>query len=500
MTAASENQRRADLGNGTYVNPVLAGDHPDPTVLRDGDDYYMTFSSFEAYPGLVIWHSRDLVNWTPIGPAITAPIGSVFAVDLCKHGDRYFIYIPVIPTTLAPSPGGPPLTYVIWADDIRGPWSEPIDLGIRGTIDPGHVVGEDGHRYLFMSGVTRIRLADDGLSTAGELETVYDGWRYPDDWIVEAYALEGPKLLRRGDWFYLISAVGGTGGPPTGHMVIVARSRSVHGPWENDPQNPIIRTVEPSEAWWSRGHATLVEGPDGRWRAVYHGYENGFRTLGRQLLVEPIEWTDDGWPRALGRDLSGPLPMPAESAGRHGFALSDDFSQDSLGLRWAFYQPSASEADRATFGNGLRLTAKGDDPLSSSPLTVVVGDRAYEVQVDLELDGDAQGGLLLFFDRRLFSGLGVDSERMLTYRNGIASHWREAAPAVRRWQLRITNDHHIVTMHYRAGDGDWVRHGLRMETSGHHANSSADLASLRPALFACGDGSVTFRNFRYRAL
>ncbi|BDZ44463.1 hypothetical protein GCM10025866_03720 [Naasia aerilata] len=255
-----ENQRRGDQDDGTFLNPVMSGDHPDPTILKDGDDYYLTFSSFEAYPGLFLWHSRDLVNWSPIGPAITTPLGSVFAVDLVKHGDRYFIYIPMIPTSLAPQPGGPARTYVIWADDIRGPWSEPIDLGIRGTIDPGHVVGEDGKRYLFMSGVTRIQLTDDGLATVGEIEKVYDGWRYPDDWVVEAYALEGPKLLRRGGWFYLVSAVGGTGGPPTGHMVIVARSRSVDGPWENHPANPIIRTVDAAEAWWSRGHATLVEG------------------------------------------------------------------------------------------------------------------------------------------------------------------------------------------------------------------------------------------------
>ena len=131
---------------------------------------------------------------------------------------------------------------MIHADAMSGPWSEPIDLGIRGAIDPGHVVGEDGTRYLFTSGVRRIQLADDGLSTVGELEKVYDGWRYPDEWITEAYALEGPKLFRRNEWFYLVSAVGGTAGPPTGHMVIVARSRSVHGPWENHPRNPIART------------------------------------------------------------------------------------------------------------------------------------------------------------------------------------------------------------------------------------------------------------------
>ena len=86
--------RTADRGDGTYLNPIMAGDHPDPSILKDGDDYYMTFSSFDAYPGLVIWHSRDLVNWEPVGPALFRNVGSVWAPDLVKHGRRYYIYFP----------------------------------------------------------------------------------------------------------------------------------------------------------------------------------------------------------------------------------------------------------------------------------------------------------------------------------------------------------------------------------------------------------------------
>ena len=165
-----EGQRKADLGNGTFLNPILAGDHPDPTILKDGDDYYMTFSSFLSYPGIIIWHSQDLVNWQPIGPALTKPLGSIWAMDLIKHNGRYFIYIPAGSSI-----------YVIWADNIKGPWSDPIDLKIEGAIDPGHAVGEDGKRYLFVNGVRRIGLTDDGLATIGKLEKVYEPWRYPQD-------------------------------------------------------------------------------------------------------------------------------------------------------------------------------------------------------------------------------------------------------------------------------------------------------------------------------
>ena len=181
-----EGQRKADLGNGTFRNPVLAGDYPDPSILKDGEDYYLTHSSFDAAPGLLIWHSRDLVNWVPVGPALTHPAAIGFAVDLVKHVGRYFIYIPFIPAPWSDKVKDAPQIWVIHADSLTGPWSEPVDLGIRGLIDPGHVVGEDGKRYLFLSGGMRVQLADDGLSAIGQPVHAFDGWQYPDDWVTEA--------------------------------------------------------------------------------------------------------------------------------------------------------------------------------------------------------------------------------------------------------------------------------------------------------------------------
>jgi xylan 1,4-beta-xylosidase len=330
-----EGQRKADLGNGFFLNPVMAGDRPDPTILKDGSDYYMTFSSFESYPGLTIWHSRDLINWVPIGAALKDYVGSVWAPELIKHDGRYYIYLPA-------KRAGNDNIYVIHASDIRGPWSAPIALN-NSRIDPGHAVGEDGKRYLFLSGGGRVRLSDDGLSIVGPLEHVYAGWKYPEEWDVESYSQEGPKLIRRGEYFYMTLALGGTAGPPTGHMVISARSKSIHGPWENSPHNPIIRTQSPSEKWWSKGHATLVEGPtENDWYMVYHAYENGFYTLGRQTLLSPIEWTPDGWFRATEHDVSAPIPMPstkfpAKPRAQHGLALSDDFTTNKMGVQWSFF-------------------------------------------------------------------------------------------------------------------------------------------------------------------
>ena len=217
-----EGQRQADRGDGTFLNPIMPGDHPDPSILKDGDDYYMTFSSFDAYPGLVIWHSRDLVNWQPVGPTLFKNVGSVWAPDLVKHKGRYYIYFPGISPQRS--------NYVIWADNIRGPWSAPIDLKLT-RIDPGHAVGPDGKRWLFLSAGELVQLSDDGLSTVGAPKKIYDGWKYPADWVVETFAQEGPKILRRGDYYYMVLAEGGTAGPPTGHMIVAARSKTIEGPW-----------------------------------------------------------------------------------------------------------------------------------------------------------------------------------------------------------------------------------------------------------------------------
>ena len=493
-----ERQRKADLGNGTYLNPVVAGDHPDPTVLKDGDDYYMTFSSFDAYPGLVLWHSTDLVNWAPLGPALRKPVGTVWAVDLCKHQGRYFIYLPALAKDAAWK------IHVIWADDIRRPWSDPVDLRIDGCIDPGHAVGEDGKRYLFVNGIRKVRLAADGLATDGALEDAYRPWRYPEDWITENFAPEGPKLTRRGEWFYLVTAVGGTAGPVTGHMVIAARSRSIHGPWEHCPHNPLVRTQNVAEPWWSRGHASLVEGPAGDWWMIYHGYENGYRTLGRQALLEPIEWTADGWFRARGGDLSNPLPKPrGGKAGPAGIALSDDFSTNRLGTQWAFHAPGANEMSRVRYArNALRLQGAGTSPADSSPLTCIVGDQAYQAEVSLDLvDDQSEGGLLLFYNDKAFVGLGFTPTELRVFQYAQEQTWARQSVATRSLRLRLSNDRQVVTYHY-SGDGGrtWTRLDTRMEVSGIHHNVFGGFLSLRIGLYSAGSGAIDISDFAYRAL
>ncbi|SMQ97411.1 xylosidase precursor [Xanthomonas fragariae] len=220
-----------------------------------------------------------------------------------------------------------------------------------------------------------MQLSDDGFRVVGTPKHVYDGWKYPEHWDVEGYSQEGPKITRHNGWYYMTTAVGGTAGPPTGHTA---------------PNNPITRTRSADEPWWSRGHATLVEGTDKRWWMLYHGYEHGFWTLGRQALLDPSEWMPDGWFVARGGDLGTPLKKPSGQALPHGLRLSDDFRASTLGPQWAFFDPAADEARRLTVGNGvLRLQGKGSAPRDASPLTVIAPDQAYWFEVHMTV---AQAG------------------------------------------------------------------------------------------------------------
>jgi beta-xylosidase len=489
-----DGQRIADRGDGTFLNPVFAGDHPDPAIIRDGDVYYLTFSSFDAYPGLLIWRSYDLVNWEPVGPALQTPIGSVWAPDLVKHDARYYLYIPARTADYKS-------IYAIQADAIEGPWSEPVDLELPDHIDPGHIVGEDGRRYLFLSNGDMVPLADDGLSTAGPVEHVYDPWRYPEEWDVECFCPEGPKMLKHGGWFYMLTAVGGTAGPPTGHMVIAARAKSVRGPWEHAPNNPQVRTWARDEKWWSRGHATLIDGPEGDWWLISHGYENGYWTLGRQCLLEPVRWRPDGWFETTAGDLSEALPKPAGGrAVPHGLTLSDDFSGNRLAPQWAFYKSAPNEASRVRVANNtLHLAAKGGEPPDSSPLCFVCGDQAYSVDVEIERDAGARGGLLLFYNDRLYCGLGFDDDGLVMHRYGLERR-RNENPDSRRLFMRIENDRHIVTIYTSPDGARWTKFDVQMETSGYHHNVAYDFLSLRPGIYAAGAGEVRFRNLQYGAL
>ncbi len=471
----------------TFQNPLFAGDYADPSIVRVGRDFYLTHTTYRYSPGLLIWHSRDLVNWTPIANALPqlADKGEVWAPDFVEHQGRFYIYYP--------QDG----LFVVHAPDPRGPWSQPVSLGIN-NIDPGHVVGPDGTRYLYFGGGEVIQLSADGLSTVGEKKRAYEGWQFPKEWKTAGFWLESPKLTRRGDYYYLICAEGGTDGPPTSHMAVVARSKSPLGPWENSPYNPLIHTYSPGETWWSVGHGTLVSTPDDRWYFVYHGYRNSFQTLGRHILMEPIEWTADGWPRApLGANRDQPMPAPMGVAQRPMMELSDDFRAPKLKATWGAWD----ETDLSRFQTGsgaLSMRARGDSPGQSSPLTVMARDASYGVQVAATTQDGCGAALGLFYSPGNWVMVELKGGQLRVYSN-------KETLTTRAWAsntalLRIINRRNYVEFLASQNGRDWTSLVADFDASGYTTNVLRGFQALRPCLTATGTGIARFADFRYRAL
>lgn len=468
-----------------FTNPLFAGDYPDPSILRDGEDYYVVHSSFEYYPGLLIWHSTDLINWKPVVNALHTYVGSVWAPEITKYNGKYYIYFPADNKN-----------YVITADNIEGPWSEPVLIDIT-MIDPGHVVDDDGNRYLYFSSGSYVPLSKDGLSVTGDPVHSYDGWEIPREWSIECFCMEGPKLFKRGEYYYLTVAEGGTAGPPTGHMVISARSKSPLGPWKNSPFNPILRTQNKSERWWSVGHGTVFDTPEGNWFMMFHGYENGFYNMGRQTMLVPVEWTKDGWYKIPDDiEIDEPMKLPGiENTDREQYNLSDNFEGKSLKPQWKFF--GGCDTDRFQLeNNGIVINGKGNSIANSSPMLCIPQDHAYTAQVEMEIEGDAIGGLVLFYNEAASSGILANDKNILANLRG----WQFATERNvidRHVFLRLKSINNTVDMYYSLDGENWIKIENSFESSAMHHNVLSGFLSLRIGLCSIGDGKVTFKNFEY---
>ena len=481
-------QQYDTLKKDYYSNPVLGGDYPDPSVLRVGNDYYMTHSSFNYYPGLLIWHSTDLIHWERVCHALHQNVGSVWAPDLIIYKGIYYIYFPA---------GG--TNWVVTARSPEGPWTEPVDLKLHGFIDPGHVVTPDGKRYLYLSKGSIIQLAEDGLSTTGEPKYIYDGWEFPKTWSTECFCLESPKSTVKDGYFYLTVAEGGTAGPATSHMVVSARAKSPYGPWENSPYNPIVHTDSRSERWWSQGHGTLVDDVKGRSWIMYHGYEQNFHTLGRQTLMLPVEWTVDKWfivPASV--KSSDDIHIPSGEKCRNGTGLSDDFSGNNLGLQWQFYKRFSPERVKLSEGK-LIVTAEGNSFDNSSPLLVNSSDQKYEIQIEYTIDEGVTAGLCLYYNELANVRIAADTARFTVFIQKSAKI-REKNLMGSHGYLRILNDCNEVSFYFSTDGEKWTRVERSLDATGYNHNVFGEFLSLRAGIFAFGKGKVIFDNFIYRKL
>lgn len=281
-----------------YQNPIIRGFHPDPSICRVGSDYYLVTSTFEYFPGIALFHSRDLVNWKQIGNCITRP----GQLDYAKFKDSGGVWAPTIRcykgrfyVTAAIDGMG---NMIMHTDDINGEWSAPVWTDFGG-IDPSICFDEDEAYYCtndFTNGHEAIVLAKIDPDTGIRKEECREIWNGTGGgW------LESPHVYHIGDYYYILAAEGGTNYT---HMETAARSKNIYGPYENCPYNPVLTNRnDTTKQIQCAGHADLIDDENGNWWMVHLGTRSVLKSktpLGRETFLTPVEWKE-GWPVAVNR-------------------------------------------------------------------------------------------------------------------------------------------------------------------------------------------------------
>ncbi|GMK38039.1 xylosidase/arabinosidase [Paenibacillus sp. CCS19] len=370
----------------TFRNPILPGFYPDPSICRVDEDYYMVTSTFEYFPGVPIFHSRDLVNWRQIGHVLDRPS----QLDLSGVPASRGIYAPTIRyhegvfymvTTFVESAAGARRNFYVTTQDPAGPWSEPNWLEEAPGIDPSLFFDTDGRAYYTGNRMPpggqrypkhmEIWLQELDLDKKQLVGPTYSLW---DGALNGIHAQEGPHLYKVGEWYYLLIAEGGTGFT---HSVTVARSRSLTGPYETGKTNPILthRHLGRGADIVNVGHADLVEAHNGEWWLVCLGsrpYGGPFRNMGRETFLAPLAW-EEGWPVVNpGKGIIEEV-MRAPNLPEHRWPSAsscDNFDRFALDNIWCFIRTPAGELyslrERPGFlrlkSKPVRMTEEGANP------------------------------------------------------------------------------------------------------------------------------------------
>jgi xylan 1,4-beta-xylosidase len=342
--------------NVTYNNPIIPGFFSDPSICRVEEDYYLVTSTFEYFPGVPVFHSKDLVNWEQIGHCIERPTQlpkslNIFAATIRYNKGTFYM----ITTNI----GGEGNFYVT-ATNPAGPWSDPIVIKAQG-IDPDLFFDEDGKVYVISSTfvVNEIDIKTGNFISDGRKVWNGTGGRYA----------EGPHIYKKDGYYYLMIAEGGT---EEAHSETIARSKNIWGPYDSNPANPILahcNAAGQGNPIQGVGHADMVQAHDGSWWMVFHGYrsvgDGVHHILGRETCLAPVTWPKNGWPVVNGNgtvtvDMTCPtLPLKPFTP----TATRIEFDNDKLPLEWNYLRYPVAE-------NYSLAARKGHLSLTGSELTI----------------------------------------------------------------------------------------------------------------------------------
>ena len=327
-----------------YTNPIIKGFNPDPSICRVGDDYYLITSSFEYFPGIPIYHSKDLVNWEMINHCISNPqefdfstfgnSGGIWAPTIRYNNGRFYVTVTIDGIG----------NVLMHTDNINGSWSKPV-LVKMGGIDPS-IYFEDNRAYYCTNentghgeSITICEINPDTGEIIDEKKEIWHGTG--EGW------LEAPHIYKVNDWYYIFTAEGGTS---YNHMVTVGRSKTLFGDYEKCPFNPLLTNRnDTSKAIQCTGHADLINGPSGDWYIVHLGTRpcnNTKSNLGRETFLTPVQykngwfWVDGGKAK-----IENEISTEAEQVKRMKFFT--DFSKPEFEKEWLFFNyEQISKTDR----------------------------------------------------------------------------------------------------------------------------------------------------------
>jgi len=493
-----------------YLNPILAGFYPDPSICRKGDTYYLVNSSFSFFPGVPIFESRDLVNWTQIGHVLDRqsqlPLegqwvsGGIYAPAISYNPSNDTFYM----VTTNVGAGG---NFFVKTKDPHKGWSDPIYLPEVNGIDPSFLFDDDGKAYLVHNsevmgtasydGERAIRLFEFSVEndcTVGEpLEIVRGGTHVEKNpiWI------EGPHLYHIGNYYYLMCAEGGTGDR---HSEVIFRAPRPQGPWEECPRNPILtqRTgLDPARAdiVTSTGHADIIQAPDGSWWGVFLGcrpYEGDLYNTGRETFLLPVSW-EDGWPVILEAGKAVPTVVKKEGLAHQDGLLTGNFSYtDKLtepGFRWVYLRTPMEDKVKFT-RHGLSLTPH-------SAVFCRQQHTSFTAETRLEYRAEQEGGLAgmvlfqneqynLVFGKTLLGGKpAVVLERTEGAKALIGSHALKHNDKPLR--LKVEGDGRYYSFYYAEGDaGRWHLLSENVDCSNLSTNRAGGFIGTMIGLCATG--------------
>jgi len=496
----------------TIKNPILRGFNPDPSILRVGDDYYIATSTFEWFPGVQIHHSRDLRHWRLLTHPLTRKSqldmtgdpnsGGVWAPCLSYSDGLFYLVYSDVKSHIGPFKDTP--NYLVTAPDIMGPWSDPVHLNSSG-FDPSLFHDEDGRKWLLnmvwdhrkgrnrFGGILIQEYDPVNRRLTGPIHNLFKG--------TSLGLTEGPHLYRRGEYYYLLTAEGGT---RSNHAVTMTRSKSLFGPYEVDPFNPILTSRDNPELPLQRaGHADLVETPEGEWYMVHlcgRPLKSGRCNLGRETAIQKVEWTADHWLRLSGGGkeprivVDGPaIPDQPFNEPVNGDCV-DHFDEETLGLHLNTLREPPSDTWLSLRERPGFLRLYGRESFSSMHSQSLVARRQQsfvaEAETVIEFEPETyqqMAGLVYYYNSRNWYYLRISHDESLGKNLALMVSDqgqydepldREVALEGSGWvYMKLSLDHEQAQFHYSSDGERWTAIGPVLDASrmsDEHVESKRD--------------------------